>query len=241
MRPGQWRADCGVGQLCQRVVQLGLIGLDLGLVLIHQGPLLLELLPRHCQRLRQHFVALKVQDCSGQHRLILLQDRLLLIELRLQRARIDHGQRVVQFDGLPLFKQNLRDFPVDPTLNIDRVVCLDVANAGQKDRHVVLPNRRNLDLDRRTGLRRKLLRRRSPPCQPVFQNRRRTERDGSRLRKLPTDGQTGRSAKDNQDNRHQTPSREDGRFPLAGSESLRLLFGRHAPALQQQTSSRSST
>ncbi len=62
--------------------------------------------------------------------------RVRLIELRLIRTRIDHGEQVAGLYGLPFGEIDFRDLPLDLAAHDHGVVGDDRADALQINRHV---------------------------------------------------------------------------------------------------------
>ncbi len=96
-----------------------------------------NLLLRNAARRNQCCIALQVQFCVAQLRLVTEQLGLHLLELSLKWAGVDLDQQVPLLDVLPLLKVHLHDLPIDPTLDVGSVEGRDRAQAGQVNRHVL--------------------------------------------------------------------------------------------------------
>jgi hypothetical protein len=146
---------------------LGFIAFDLSPVLIHKGALLFNQLTRDGRLLNERVITLHIENSPCEQRLILLPDGDLLLQLRLQRPRIDDRKHIALLDVVTFLKQDLRDFAVDPALHVHGVEGLYCADAGQVDRHVLNDDRRCPYRNRRAGaVWRRLARRRRGRHQP---------------------------------------------------------------------------
>ena len=114
-----------------------LVGLDCRLQLRHLRGLRLDQLRGGPALIAQGRIALEVGLCVRELGLVAAAIGVRLIELRLIRTRIDHGEQVAGLYGLPFGEIDLRDLPLDLAAHDHGVVGDDRADALQVNGHVV--------------------------------------------------------------------------------------------------------
>src|SRR6516225_1112465 len=153
------RGELRIAELRLRPFDRRLVGLDgrlqlldlrlLGLDQLRSGPALIT------QRAIPFEIGLRVRQLS----LIAGAVRVRLIELRLIRTRIDHGEQIAGLHGLPFGEVDFGDLPLDLAADDHGVVGDHRADALQIDRHVAAVDGAGNDgngWDRRRGCRRRL-------------------------------------------------------------------------------------
>src|SRR5437588_12511841 len=152
------RGELRVAQLRLRPFDLRLVGLDCRVQLRDLRGLRLDQLRSGPALIAQGCVAFEVGLRVGQLGLVTGAVRSRLIELRLIRTRIDHGEQIAGLYSLSFGEVDFRDLPLDLAADDHRVVGDDRADALQIDGHVVAGDdagnhRRGRDRRRLSGLR----------------------------------------------------------------------------------------
>ena len=132
----QRRADGRVAQFRLRVVDSGLVALDLCLQLVDRRLLRIELLPAGEVFLAERLVALKVELSVLQLSLVGSFFRGGLIQRRLIGARVDLGENVALLDHLSLFEIDLCDLTIHTAADRDRVIRLHHSETGEINRKI---------------------------------------------------------------------------------------------------------
>ena len=133
---GDRRDHVGVAQDGARVVDRGLVELDLRLELADRRPLGVELLLVDGVGRRQSRIAIEIEPGVGELRLVLRFLRLRLVVLRLVGRRIDLGEDESLGDVLSLRERDVDDLAVDLRANGHGVERFRGADAVEIDRHV---------------------------------------------------------------------------------------------------------
>ncbi len=143
------RVDGGEVELGLRRFDRGLIGIDHGLGLVDLGLLLIDVLLGLVIALHQLLESRQILLRVDQLRLILALLRYRLIEIGLERRRIDLGQHVALMNFLTLAKIDGGDLAVDLGADRDRVQRIHGAERIIVNRHVLQRGRGHGDRDRR--------------------------------------------------------------------------------------------
>ncbi len=146
------RGDACVGELQLGVVDLTLVELDRAFVLADQGLLRVHLLL--CDRVLcvQRPVALDVDACIREQRLVARHLAFELRELRLVGARVDLGKEISLLHHLPFPEQYPHQLAVHPAAHGHRLERRHRAQAVQVDVDVAGPCRRGDDRSRAIGV-----------------------------------------------------------------------------------------
>ena len=124
---GKGRADSRIAELRLRVVDCGLVALQLSVELVDFCLLCVDLLSRGVILLGQCAVALKVELRIPQIRLVLRFFGLRLFKRRLVRSRVDLHQQIALIHHLALTKSDLDHLTIDPAPYGHRVIWLHCA------------------------------------------------------------------------------------------------------------------
>ncbi len=134
--PVDRRADAAVVELHLRHVDGGLVGLDAGFQLRHQGFLGVQLLRGGGPGFDEPAVTIEVETGIVEQRLILGLVGLRLLQRRRVRRRVDLDQHVAGVHVLALGKVDLDDLAVDPRAYQHAVQGLHGAEPGELDRNI---------------------------------------------------------------------------------------------------------
>ena len=144
------RGDARIGELQAGVVDRRLVGLDRSLELAEPGGLVVELLLRDDSLGTQLPVARQRQPGVLELRAVARQLPLGLLELHLERPRVDLGEEVALVNELALPEGHVDELAVDPALHRHGVEGGDRPEAGQIDGEVAGSCRRHHHRHRRS-------------------------------------------------------------------------------------------
>ncbi len=142
--PVEWRFDLRVVELELRILDLRFVDRDRAGVLADLAFVLLDLLRGDELLLLERLVALVRLLRREELRLVARERALRLMELDLERPRIDLGDHVALLDRLAFGEQHLVEPAVDLRTNRDLLERRDGAQAVEPDRQIALGNSRDL-------------------------------------------------------------------------------------------------